>query len=508
MGAALAVTYSRAMTLRRGRWLVAALLALGGDASAASNGDSQPTFAALRSCLRSAVGVRGIDPAMVTKVLANGCREACPGLAEYVEGDPRDEWRPLAQCGLFCSPQARTAFEAAPPAQRWSVLADKCGADYYGLPTGDGGLLSASWFALQRIGAWLQKGKAATDPVMRAARDDLGRALADDRFVLPLPPVLAGRYELPQANHSMSSFMARDYVFVTADNLFYGLVPEATMTVDTGVRPREPFPAIDAVALDALSAKRSSLRTPLAQIAVGGARGVLGPPSSAADKTLAVVRRNATLLIADKELPAARIVQTLDALGSDGAYLAIASSSGEVGAHALALTAKPVAMPNPAVHLVVVDALTDGSFPVAVSLDVYSASVGELVLALNRLYDGGTRLVVLDRGAPSSGATATPKHGSLAKEAIRKVIRTHLDEVKACYDKGLARRIELAGRIMVQFVIAPTGAVRHADFKDSTVGDWRVEDCITSAVKTWQFPAPDGGGVVIVSYPFVLKPAP
>jgi hypothetical protein len=34
-----------------------------------------------------------------------------------------------------------------------------------------------------------------------------------------------------------------------------------------------------------------------------------------------------------------------------------------------------------------------------------------------------------------------------------------------------------------------------------------VEQCIAQAVRRWEFPKPQGGGIVIVSYPFVLKSA-
>ena len=39
------------------------------------------------------------------------------------------------------------------------------------------------------------------------------------------------------------------------------------------------------------------------------------------------------------------------------------------------------------------------------------------------------------------------------------------------------------------------------------MGDAAVEQCVAGLVGTWVFPKPVGGGVVIVSYPFVLKPS-
>lgn len=34
-----------------------------------------------------------------------------------------------------------------------------------------------------------------------------------------------------------------------------------------------------------------------------------------------------------------------------------------------------------------------------------------------------------------------------------------------------------------------------------------VERCLASKIKRWVFPAPKGGGIVIVTYPFIFKPS-
>ena len=47
----------------------------------------------------------------------------------------------------------------------------------------------------------------------------------------------------------------------------------------------------------------------------------------------------------------------------------------------------------------------------------------------------------------------------------------------------------------------PTAVVQESTMKDPAVGS-----CIAQAVKRWTFPKPEGGGSVIVSYPFVLEP--
>ncbi|MCA9605842.1 MAG: TonB family protein [Myxococcales bacterium] len=94
--------------------------------------------------------------------------------------------------------------------------------------------------------------------------------------------------------------------------------------------------------------------------------------------------------------------------------------------------------------------------------------------------------------------------GSLSREVIRRVIQRHINEVRFCYEQELNSRPDLEGRVMVSFIISPTGAVQSATVGNSTVNNARVESCITTAVRRWTFPAPDGGGVVGVNYPFVL----
>lgn len=40
---------------------------------------------------------------------------------------------------------------------------------------------------------------------------------------------------------------------------------------------------------------------------------------------------------------------------------------------------------------------------------------------------------------------------------------------------------------------------------ESSLGSTTVEECVARAVARWQFPQPDGGGYVVVSYPFLLE---
>lgn len=95
--------------------------------------------------------------------------------------------------------------------------------------------------------------------------------------------------------------------------------------------------------------------------------------------------------------------------------------------------------------------------------------------------------------------------GSLSREVIRRVVRRHIAEVRFCYEQQLNARPDLEGRVAVQFIIAPSGAVQTAAVASSSLSNAQVEQCIVRKVRTWSFPSPDGGGIVSVTYPFVLR---
>jgi TonB family protein len=107
---------------------------------------------------------------------------------------------------------------------------------------------------------------------------------------------------------------------------------------------------------------------------------------------------------------------------------------------------------------------------------------------------------------PAASVKDTPTasvKGSLDKELIRNVIRSHIKEVKTCYESELEHKKDLAGKVMIRFTISPAGKVSESAVEQTTLGNATVEKCIAEAVRGWEFPKPQGGSVV-VSYPFVL----
>ncbi len=121
---------------------------------------------------------------------------------------------------------------------------------------------------------------------------------------------------------------------------------------------------------------------------------------------------------------------------------------------------------------------------------------------------------VLDRAPGSLGGGATRSsgevqvQGSLAPSGVRATVQIHLREVSACYQRALLTHPGLAGKLVVEISIGADGRVKRARVKSSTLTDAAVEACVLRQIEAWRFPAPVGGGEVVVVYPFLFTPQP
>ncbi|MEM7154681.1 MAG: TonB family protein [Myxococcota bacterium] len=96
--------------------------------------------------------------------------------------------------------------------------------------------------------------------------------------------------------------------------------------------------------------------------------------------------------------------------------------------------------------------------------------------------------------------------GVIDKDIIRRIVRNHHNEVRHCYNQGLAKDPNLRGRVAVMFTIGPRGTVPTAAVTESTLGDANVGRCVAKSVKRWKFPKPSSGGSAMVTYPFSFSP--
>jgi hypothetical protein len=114
---------------------------------------------------------------------------------------------------------------------------------------------------------------------------------------------------------------------------------------------------------------------------------------------------------------------------------------------------------------------------------------------------GGSHVV----RAPVIRAGATTVSGRVPPEVIQRIVRQNFGRFRACYQRGLLHRPDLAGRVSVRFMIDRQGAVAQAVDGGSDLPDASVISCVVQAFTDLSFPQPEGGTVTVV-YPIAFSP--
>lgn len=123
--------------------------------------------------------------------------------------------------------------------------------------------------------------------------------------------------------------------------------------------------------------------------------------------------------------------------------------------------------------------------------------------------DGHAPTVEAPPLVPSPKTEVTGDEEDLAampKKTIRRIVRAHINEIRHCYNEGLHRDPELAGRVVVNFKVGGDGKVAESTVAQTNLGDSDVETCMAHAVGRWKFPKTASGNSLVVNYPFVLEP--
>ncbi len=94
--------------------------------------------------------------------------------------------------------------------------------------------------------------------------------------------------------------------------------------------------------------------------------------------------------------------------------------------------------------------------------------------------------------------------GSMSREEIQRVVDRALSRIRYCYEKELNQDPSLEGKVVAQWTIGSSGDVVAATIPQSTFARPAVGDCVQRVMRSLKFPAPVGGGVVNVTYPFVF----
>jgi hypothetical protein len=80
------------------------------------------------------------------------------------------------------------------------------------------------------------------------------------------------------------------------------------------------------------------------------------------------------------------------------------------------------------------------------------------------------------------------------------------EKVKACYEHELGTNPNLATGLSIRFVIGPEGKVVNSRVIAAAVPHAILEKCVLGVIDSIEFPAPEGGSFVWVTYPYVLVP--
>jgi TonB family protein len=95
------------------------------------------------------------------------------------------------------------------------------------------------------------------------------------------------------------------------------------------------------------------------------------------------------------------------------------------------------------------------------------------------------------------------RRGTLSSARIEAGISHGEPAVGACV-LAAAQLGTVEGRVVVSFLIEADGRVASAAYLVSTLTDDELARCVLEAVKSFEFPRPSGG-VVLVSYPFQFR---
>jgi TonB family protein len=100
--------------------------------------------------------------------------------------------------------------------------------------------------------------------------------------------------------------------------------------------------------------------------------------------------------------------------------------------------------------------------------------------------------------------------GTIDREAVRRVVRAGMRELRGCYERELSKLSKtqsLEGKVVIQWTIAAQGRALNAKVKSSTLGNRAVENCIRDRLSTWKFPDPPKGTEAEVNFPFSFSKA-
>jgi hypothetical protein len=103
-----------------------------------------------------------------------------------------------------------------------------------------------------------------------------------------------------------------------------------------------------------------------------------------------------------------------------------------------------------------------------------------------------------------AGKDAAKPGQGLSPGQVSRVVMSRMGAFQACYEIAAARDPTLKGGVTVSFSISPGGSVSSVSISNSSLGNPRVEGCITRQFARLQFPTADKP--TNAGFPFVFRP--
>ena len=92
--------------------------------------------------------------------------------------------------------------------------------------------------------------------------------------------------------------------------------------------------------------------------------------------------------------------------------------------------------------------------------------------------------------------------GGISSDDVNTAIAARMEDINRCYTAQREKNPELAGKVLVKFVISKNGIVRDATTKSTSLRDETTEKCVNEQVAMAKFPTLQKGDMAVVHYPF------
>jgi hypothetical protein len=102
----------------------------------------------------------------------------------------------------------------------------------------------------------------------------------------------------------------------------------------------------------------------------------------------------------------------------------------------------------------------------------------------------------------SAPPTADGAQGKLELKQMKKLMRAHYPQFRACYEELRTREPDATGSVSMRFIIEENGSVTAVSVQNegTTLTDAKMQECMRSTYARMHFPRPVGGKVT-VTYP-------